>query len=869
MSTGIIKQFVDFTTSGDTNQNEADAIEPVENGENVIATVTNRPPENLRVRSETIRGILEDLLYLVDADRHIFVGGPGTVTWPGAAPGQTGIFTLSDSVYIIPALTPGYAQTPPVPPVASAYGTLTLAKAGGAAGLILTSRRRSYAGGDRINVTVVEGTPLAVTTAVDGRTVTITTPSTATLDEVRVAINALTADTPATQLLTAVVDGGALGTDLIDSTQAQQFISGNYDGEGHTIVPANLATFFAADGGANVLKEGDSLCVWYAYLRDPAAPPTYGGRREAIPENTNTAIPAGSFFNSRVHPERLVDALPIAKVINGYLCFVSGLNVPLGATGVSFNNSTYNGGSAWYDGTTNPATTFEVQIDKIITDLIATTTAHSGADKLGCAARTDWLGGTTKANAAASLFAAINKIITDLALNAAATDDGSIRVGAAAVTDLAQGSVRSQLTTLAADWAKLARANTFTQAQTIYRALFTALVDTAANARTSRLQGDLYYGGATDYTLITEWIGNNPAYTKPIRIYALPGKLRITINARWDGTNWNQDTSSTGASSFVLSIVDGFRYEVKDNSTPVFTDVQWLPYISMESIDDDRGFVINAQTSFKSPTTETSPSTLHDFHYIGPDANGYHEGQIVSYGGAYNTGQTDVMNNLAHYQVLGTHFKEDFFKLDTDLWDTEADVAFLATVTYLYPDTGKRHVVKLRTANSQLGSHASICAPGNLMAWKREDYVAFQYRVMFSAFAGTVRFGLGDDVHSLSTGKWLVNWYLNANNVYVESQWGADIVTGITTLSTNTWYYFTIAYTPGPTTTFDLQWWVTSDADFYHSVFGVNGIRNEAAGAGGTFSGPACPKMTINGVNETDKDIYFDYVELWGRTRFN
>ena len=51
-------------------------------------------------------------------------------------------------------------------------------------------------------------------------------------------------------------------------------------------------------------------------------------------------------------------------------------------------NVTYAGGVAWLDSTTNPASDVETQLDKLITDLIATTTSHSGADRIGCAAIT-------------------------------------------------------------------------------------------------------------------------------------------------------------------------------------------------------------------------------------------------------------------------------------------------------------------------------------------------------------------------------------------------------------------------------------------------------------------------------------------------
>lgn len=143
----------------------------------------------------------------------------------------------------------------------------------------------------------------------------------------------------------------------------------------------------------------------------------------------------------------------------------------------------YGGGSNWHDGTTNPATTVEAQLDKIITDLILET-GGGGADKLGCGARSNWLDTTT--NPVGSIFDALEKIITDLnattgsakigcaarsgwhdgttnptssnydALEKVITDlvnaAGSDRVGSAAITDspysLSTGSIKDQFVEL-------------------------------------------------------------------------------------------------------------------------------------------------------------------------------------------------------------------------------------------------------------------------------------------------------------------------------------------------------------------------------------------------------------------------------------
>lgn len=119
-------------------------------------------------------------------------------------------------------------------------------------------------------------------------------------------------------------------------------------------------------------------------------------------------------------------------------------------------NIEYAGGAAWADGSTNPATSVELQLDKFITDLTSTTTNASGLRKVNCEARTNWLGGRT--NAATNAFSALDKIITDLAVTTGG-DDGAERIGAAAGTNLTAGSVRSQLDELDAEKGGLALLN--------------------------------------------------------------------------------------------------------------------------------------------------------------------------------------------------------------------------------------------------------------------------------------------------------------------------------------------------------------------------------------------------------------------------
>jgi hypothetical protein len=337
---GDVQQFIDYTvnTNADTGENNSTSILPLNNAEPLDSSHIGRPGESLRQRTEAIRSLFKDSLYLRDADRGLVIAGPGLITWPGSTTASaSGIPVISDNLYILPMLTPGSAQTPPVPPVASAFGTLTLQKVGPANGIVVTSLRRSYANGDQISIDVAPGATFSCTLDVETtyqRTIHIVATGATTLSATIAALAALTPTGPAgdtTPIVSAALAGGALGTDLLLTTQAKQYVSGNFDGEGHTITPANLASFFSGNP-SSALAEGDTLCIAYDQVSDTSST---GGRRQSIPENSNTAVSVGAFFNSRVNPSLLVNALPICKVVNGTLVFATGAQLAAGVTNVS------------------------------------------------------------------------------------------------------------------------------------------------------------------------------------------------------------------------------------------------------------------------------------------------------------------------------------------------------------------------------------------------------------------------------------------------------------------------------------------------------------------------------------------------------
>lgn len=345
----MAQQRITYKQGNDSGENDVSSIQPVADGEAANQTTFRRPSDNLRVRTEAVRTFADNQLRLRDEDRAFGLFSSGNITWDGTvASAGTGKFHLGADLWLVPFLTPGKDSN--TPPVQSFFGTLTLNKTGPAAGIVVTSRKRSYEYGDKITVEILLdngiGSPAVVVTSGTPLVhITVTVKNTTTLNDV---MSAITADTNANNLVSTALAGGALGADIIVSPQAIQTISGNYDGEAHIITDANLQSFFTADSN-NLLKEGDTLAVWYNELiegtvsgdsSDPKGGSVLGGRFESIPENTNTTLPTGSLFNSRVHPERLPNAIPVAKVMNGSLIMTDGTKIAKGVGGVALGAST-------------------------------------------------------------------------------------------------------------------------------------------------------------------------------------------------------------------------------------------------------------------------------------------------------------------------------------------------------------------------------------------------------------------------------------------------------------------------------------------------------------------------------------------------
>jgi hypothetical protein len=257
--------------------------------------------------------------------------------------------------------------------------------------------------------------------------------------------------------------------------------------------------------------------------------------------DTPSALPGGT---ARTQLTALLAAL------NGHVKQASGAHA---ASAIS-----YAGGPSWKDGTTNPAGTVEDQLDGLVSALIA----DLGASRIGVTARTAWLGGRTNP-AGVSVFAALDKIITDLGVQVAA-DDGARRIGAQASGNLPVGSVRTQLDSLDATSVRTNIANVFTAAQTVNGAAgdTNAALITTAQPVTRKL--------------LWEIIGISYSF----RFYSSTRTLEITLNARWNGTQWVKDSTSFVSLRFGIHNAE-IRVCSDDALVSPFSDSAWPTQVAL------------------------------------------------------------------------------------------------------------------------------------------------------------------------------------------------------------------------------------------------------------------------------------------------
>lgn len=363
---------VSFEQGSDSNQNDALSIQPVAPGEFVWDAVADRPLENLRKRTEVLRGKLEDHAFLSDYDRALILRSNAGFEFQQTALAGTS-YRLnafgSGDLWVYAALTPGRVSGG-----RNKGGRLFVYQGGvwvpytgtvGVNELVLTTNadytgQRAYAdgtdlataatlslGANGVRVDLVAngaipggvGSVTAVWSGAPKRKVVITygtaAPAT-TLADLIAFINAdLTSGTTygLANLFRATTTG-------VTSNPPTPFtggrVQGEYDAEAFQVPQAQLTAFFNIS--ANWLAEGEGLAIGFPAGLVETGPGAKGGRRQSLwdlptnrvggkAQNTAPAV-TPNLFNTAREPEKIPGSIPIGKMIEGRFVFIDGTNLP-------------------------------------------------------------------------------------------------------------------------------------------------------------------------------------------------------------------------------------------------------------------------------------------------------------------------------------------------------------------------------------------------------------------------------------------------------------------------------------------------------------------------------------------------------------
>lgn len=301
----MANQYVDFKTAQDSGTAHDTSIQPIQDGEAVTADALNRPAQLLRARTEVLRGEVEALKYLADADRAFTLEGAGKVTW--TADDTRGTFALEAGGRIVlrPFLAP-HSNT-------QAQATLPIAE-----GVLatLTTQRAAWQGANRIQLTLRVGTAeaLGISGTIDVQEVSGSAPMDALelrvvtdtpWGEVQTTVNAHLVFT--SRQLTLSVPEAHLATGVAVSLNGTlRMLAGGLDAEAHELTAVDFGNFFATPD--NHMLEGDVLAVGY----DALVLPLGGGRRQSKDDMTSVGA---NLFLLRRFPEKAPGALPLCRVV--------------------------------------------------------------------------------------------------------------------------------------------------------------------------------------------------------------------------------------------------------------------------------------------------------------------------------------------------------------------------------------------------------------------------------------------------------------------------------------------------------------------------------------------------------------------------
>jgi len=336
---------VDLTTIVDDGTDQASSIQPI-GAEAATPTVANRPHENLRVRTETLRRVANIASFMSDRFSNWILdttSGSTLITYGdtyggGAPAGNEGRIVIgngtTDTMFLFNFMSAGEPRGGASGDAATPYENLLSWETftDGAATFTLTSNSLASEGGHWVSITVVASSQLEplVTLEIKGNAATVAnkpfTPGVTeivatvsgiapfhTVDDIRVAI---LGNATANALVTMTVS--AAGTAfMIPKTRLRQGLETVM----FSVSGSVMASFFAATND-NLLRDGDTLAVYFADEQVLLSKVTTGG-----------GIPALLSSNLKNISRYIDDSLgggvliPICKAFNNKVVFVNGTTI--------------------------------------------------------------------------------------------------------------------------------------------------------------------------------------------------------------------------------------------------------------------------------------------------------------------------------------------------------------------------------------------------------------------------------------------------------------------------------------------------------------------------------------------------------------
>lgn len=438
-----VDEEVDYEGGGDSGEDEAESIQPVQNSEFAVEGTFQRPSENLRNRTEVIRNILSDLIYKSDYARDTILRCTGlfTLTKVMTSPDRYSLVP-SDPLFMLPALSPGlysggrskgarlfvagvpYAGTAPdeLQIVASSQYT---GQRGYADGDTLDDASTLSVGANGITIELdpqaIPGGTLSISATVTGtpqRHIKITfgtaTPTTAA--EIVAWINTDSSSQGTWGLRHLIRATTTTGSGTFSTALARTKLQGGYDSEMYEVTAAQFTDFFLSS--LNLLQEGETLAIGFPAGAVEIAGSS-GGRRQSLVDlptdriggNVANITPAvgNKLFNTGREPEKIPYAVPIGKLFAGEFIFIDGTRIdvstpvalgesiatlgrfastsmPTGASSIG-----YGGSGTWHPDqvaapTTLPAGPLETALDMVPGHLALDSVNQSGARRIGAEA---------------------------------------------------------------------------------------------------------------------------------------------------------------------------------------------------------------------------------------------------------------------------------------------------------------------------------------------------------------------------------------------------------------------------------------------------------------------------------------------------